>query len=148
MQKRDQKNEQPIAFFRWTIRVAALKYNIIEKKALALVKELKDNQVYILHSHIISYVPTTSVKEVLMQIDPEGQRGKWIAAMLEYDLEIDLTKLIKGRGLAKLMAEFHFHSLDINLIVSLSEEEAEDSQVQVSDMFTSSPWYSDIVYVL
>ena len=29
-----------------------------------------------------------------------------------------------------------------------SEEEAEDSQVQVSDMFTSSPWYSDIVYVL
>lgn len=41
MQKRDQL-EKPIAFFNRTIRDASLKYNIIEKKALALVKSLKD----------------------------------------------------------------------------------------------------------
>ena len=40
MQKRDQL-EKPIAFFSRTIRDAALKYNIIEKQALALVKALK-----------------------------------------------------------------------------------------------------------
>jgi len=63
-------------------------YNIIEKQALALIKALKDFRVSILHSHIKAYVPNATVKDVLIQIDPEGRRGKWIAAMLEYDLEI------------------------------------------------------------
>jgi len=41
---------------------------------------------------------------VLVQTDSEGRRGKWIAAMLEYDLEIKPINLIKGQGLARLMA--------------------------------------------
>ena len=102
MQKRDQL-EKPIAFFSRTIRDATLKYNIIEKQVLTLVKSLKDFQVYILHSHILAYVPNVVVKDVLVKIDPEGRRGKWIAALLEYDVEIKSTKLIKGQGLAKLM---------------------------------------------
>lgn len=61
-----------------------------------------------------------------MQTDPEGRRGKWILAMLEYELEIKPTKLIKGQGLAKLMVESNLHALDINLIVALSEEHEED----------------------
>ena len=95
MQKRDQL-EKPIAFFSRTIRDAALKYNIIEKQALALVKALKDFRVYILHSHILAYVPNEVVKDVLVQTNLEGRRGKWIVALLEYDVEIKLTKLIKG----------------------------------------------------
>ena len=102
MQKRD-GHEKPIAFFSRNIRDAVLKYNIIEKQALALVKALKDFRVYILHSHILAYVPNTAVKYVLVHTDPEGRRGKWIAALLEYDVEIRPTKLIKGQGLAKLM---------------------------------------------
>ena len=71
---------------------------------MALIKALKDFRVYILHSHTIAYVPNAMVKDVLMQTDPEGRGGKSIAFMLEYDLEIKPTKLIKGQGLAKLMA--------------------------------------------
>jgi len=97
MQKRDQ-HEKPIAFFSRTIRDAALKYNIIENQALSLVKALKYFRVYILHSHILAYVPNVVVKDVLMKTDPEGRRGKWIAALLEYDVEIKPTKLIKGQG--------------------------------------------------
>ena len=59
-----------------TIRDAALKYNIIENKALALVKVLKYFRVYILHSHILAYVPNAVVKDVLVQTNPEGRRGK------------------------------------------------------------------------
>jgi len=103
-----------------------LKYNIIEKQALALVKALKDFRVYIFHSHILAYVQTTTTKDVLMQTNPEGRQGKWITTMLEYDLEIKPKNLIKGQGLEKLMPESNFHTLDINLIVSLSEEEVED----------------------
>ena len=104
MQKRYQI-EQSIAFFSRTIRDVALQYNIIEKQSLALIKALKDFRVYILHSHTIAYVPNVAVKDVLVQTDSEGRRGKWIAAMLECDLEIKPTKLIKGKGLEKLMAQ-------------------------------------------
>ena len=112
------------------------------------MKALKDFRVYILHSHILAYVPDTAVKDVLVQADPEGRRGKWIAALLEYDVEIKPTKLVKGQGLAKLMAESNLHALDINLIATMSDENEEGSSIQVSEMFTLSPWYSDIIYVL
>jgi hypothetical protein len=60
------------------------------------VKDLKEFRTYILHSHVIAYVPRKSVKDILTQPNPEGRRGKWIEAMLEYDLEIKPMKLIKG----------------------------------------------------
>lgn len=97
-----------------------------------MVKELKYFRVYILHSHILAYVPNDAVKDVLVQIDKEGKRGKWIVALLEYDVEIKPTKLIKGQGLAKLMAESNLHTLDINLIVAMSEEDEESLPAQVS----------------
>eukprot|EP00253_Pinus_taeda_P017668 PITA_17668 len=122
MQKREDV-EKPITFFSWIIRDGALKYNIIEKQALALVKALKDFRVYILHSHILAYVPNAAVKDILVQADPEGRRGKWIAALLEYDVEIKPTKLIKGQGLAKLMDETNLQVLHINLIAAISDEE-------------------------
>ena len=147
LQKRDD-HEKPIAFFSRAIRDAALKYNIIEKKALALVKALKDFWVYILHSHILAHVPNAIVKDVLVQTDPEGRRGKWIAALLEYDVEIKPTKLVKGQGLVRLMAESNLHALDINLIIAISNENEEGTSIQVSEMFALSPWYSDILYVL
>jgi len=147
MQKREGV-EKPIAFFSRIIRDGALKYNIIKKQALGLVKALKDFRVYILHSHIIAYVPNAAIKDVLIQEDPEGRRGKWIAALFEYDVEIKPTKLIKGQGLAKLMAETNLQVLDINLIAVMSDEDEESTLVQVSDTFLSSPWYADILYVL
>ena len=53
----------------------------MEKKACALVKALKDFRVYILHSHIIAFVPHSVVKDILIQ-DPDGKRGKLIAVIL------------------------------------------------------------------
>jgi hypothetical protein len=60
------------------------------------VKALKAFIVYVLHSTITAYVPSTSVKDILIQPDIDGRRGKWIAKILEFDLEIKPTKLIKG----------------------------------------------------
>ena len=103
---------------------------------------------YILHSHVLAYVPNATVKDVLVQADMEGRRGKWIAALLEYDVEIKRTKLVKGQGLVKLMAESNLHALDINLIAALSDENSEEPPIQISEIFALSPWYSDIIYVL
>ena len=68
----------------------------MEKQAYALVKPLKDFRIFLLHSHIIAYVPCSVVKSILTQPDPEGKRAKAIAMLLEYDIEIKPMKLIKG----------------------------------------------------
>ena len=61
-----------------------------------MVKSLKAFRVYVLHSKITTYVPSASVKDILVQPDIDGRRGKWIAKILEFDLEVKTTKLIKG----------------------------------------------------
>ena len=67
-----------------------------------------------MYSHVIAYVPNVVVKDILTQDRIEGKRDKWIANILEYDIEIKPTKLIKGHGLAKFMTETNFQALDIN----------------------------------
>lgn len=133
LQKDDQNFEKPIAYYSKKFWYAPLKYDIMEKQAYALVKALKEFRVYILHSHTTAYVPSSSVKVILTQLDPEGKRGKWIAVLLEYDLEIKPTKLIKGQGLEKLMAHTNCELLGIKFIADLSdsatEEEKETPQI-------------------
>jgi hypothetical protein len=58
------------------LRDEELKYDIMDKHAYALVKDLKDFIVYVFHSRVISYVPSTSVKEILIQPDIDGKRRK------------------------------------------------------------------------
>ena len=66
--------------------------------------------------------------------------------LLEYDIEIKPTKLIKGKGLAKMMTNSNCESLQLNFLTSHSN--LLDTGVQVMPDFSMSPWYSDIVYVL
>jgi hypothetical protein len=58
----------------------------MDKQAYALVKSLKSFRVYVLHSKVISYVPSSSVKEILIQPDIDGKCSKWITNILEFDL--------------------------------------------------------------
>lgn len=67
--------------------------------------------------------------------------------ILEYDIEIKPTKIIKGQGLEKIMVESNFHALDINYIISLDEHE-EMATPQVSETFATSPWHVGIIFVL
>jgi hypothetical protein len=149
LQKDDQNFEKPIAYYNKTLRDAPLKYDIMEKQAYALVKALKEFRVYILHSHTTAYVPNNSVKDILTQPDPEGKRGKWIAVLLEYDLEIKPTKLIKGQGLGKMMAQTNCELLGINFIADLSEVQQKRKRTpQISQKFLDFAWYADIIFVL
>lgn len=91
----------------------------MEKHAYALVKALKDFRVYILHSHSIVYVPS-AIKDILTQAEPDGRRAKWISTLLEYYLEIRPTKLVKGQGLAKLMAQSNCEVLGVNFFALCS----------------------------
>ena len=44
----------------------------------AIFKEFNAFEGYILHLHVISYVPNTTIKYILIQPDKYGIRGKWI----------------------------------------------------------------------
>ena len=89
----------------------------MEKKACALVKALKFFRIYVLHSKILAYVPSLAVQlEIPIQPDNEGKRGRWIAKVMEYDMDIKPTKLVNGQGLDKLLAESNCQVLDLNLM--------------------------------
>jgi hypothetical protein len=123
LQKNVEGLEQPISFFSRALRDTEVKYDIMEKQAYALVKALKAFRVYVLHSKVIAYVPSASVKDILIQPDIDGRRSKWIAQLLEFDLEINPTKLVKGQGLAKLLAESNYEALGVNFSSTCSENQ-------------------------
>eukprot|EP00253_Pinus_taeda_P029852 PITA_29852 len=155
LQKDDEGSEHPVAFFSKTLRDAELRYDIIENKAYALIKSLKAFRMYILHSKVIAYVPSASVKDVLMQPDVDGRRDKWIAKLIEFNIELKPTKLVRGQGLAKLMAEENCRMLDINLFNTNSddkqteEERAEQGQNQsLIEILASCEWYCTIAQFL
>ena len=85
-----------------------------------MVKAHKDFRVYVFHSKVIAYVPSGSVKDILIQPNIYRTRGKWIAKILEFDLEIKPTKLVKGQGLSKLLAESNYEALGISFINTCS----------------------------
>jgi hypothetical protein len=105
-----------VAFFNKTLRDDELRYDPIEKKSYALIKYLKAFRIYILHSKVIAYVPSPSVKDVLTQPDIDGKRAKWITKLIEFNIEVKPTKLVKCQGLAKILTEENHELLDINFI--------------------------------
>jgi ribonuclease HI len=154
LQKNEEGFEQPIAFFSKSLRDAELKYDIMEKQAYAMVKVLKYFRTYVLHSKVIAYVPTCAVKDILVQPDSDGKRGRWLAKIQEFDLEVKPTKLVKGQGLAKLMAEMNFQALGINNLqeyegdVDIDAFDDQISATEIEERFVSSSWYKDIVSYL
>jgi hypothetical protein len=99
-QKNTERLEHLISFFNRALRDEELRYDFMEKQEYALFKSLKDFRIYVLHSNIVPYVPSASMKEILIQHDIDGKRSKWISKIMEFDLEIKPTKLVKGQGLA------------------------------------------------
>jgi hypothetical protein len=126
-----------------------MKYDIMENKDYDLVKVLKAFRVYVLHSKIVAYVPSASVKEILIQPDIDGRRSKWIAKIMEFDLEINPIKLVKGQGLARFLDESNCKALGFNFMKSENQQaKLADKSCHVSPKLAECTWYKDIIYFL
>jgi hypothetical protein len=66
LQKNEEGFEQPITLFSKSLRDVELRYGIMEKQAYTMVKVLKAFRTYVLHSKVIAYVPTSSVKDIMV----------------------------------------------------------------------------------
>jgi hypothetical protein len=60
-------------------------------------------------------------------VDIDGKRARWIEKMIEFNIEVKPTKMVKGQGLAKLLAEENHKLLDINFIAETSGNSQIDS---------------------
>jgi hypothetical protein len=121
------------------LRDSVMNYLIIEKQAYALVKTLKHFRNYVGYNKIKAYVPYPTIKDVLLQQDCMGTKGKWVSKIQEYDLEIKPTKIIKGQGLAQMLTESNQEAIQMG--------ESEQINVVVSEL-EHDEWYSDIIYYL
>lgn len=81
-----------------------------------------------------------------MQPDTEGKRGRWIAKILEFDIEIKPTKLIKCQGLSCLMAYSNCKALNLSLTDN-NIPQVDERIMPYPDLFESQ-WYQYIVYFL
>ena len=54
------------------------------------------------------------MKDVLTQLDIDGKIAKCIAKLIDFDVEMKSTKLVKGLGLAKVMAKENCELVGIN----------------------------------
>jgi hypothetical protein len=95
--------------------------------------------------------PSSSVKEIMIHPDIDGKRSKWIAKILEFDLEMKPTKLVKGQGLARLLAESNCKALGVNFMNANSENQQTDipsNNLQINSKLTECSWYKDLIHFL
>jgi hypothetical protein len=74
---------------------------------------------YIFNSHVIAYVPSSSVKMLVNQQLREGKWANWLEKIKEYDIEFKPLKDIKGQGLCKLIG--NGDSVDGMISISVRE---------------------------
>jgi hypothetical protein len=93
-------------------------------------------------------------KRYLVQSNSDGKRGRWLNKIQEFDMEIKLTRLVKGRGLARLLVESNFRSLSKNGLqgceedVDMNKIDEKTSVIRIKEKFASSDRYKNIVSYL
>ena len=82
-------------------------------------------------------LPLRTYLDNLKPFETTGRRCRWINQIQEFNIDVQITKLVRGQGLAKLMAESNLEAVQVHQV---------DGDQNVS--IERCPWYSDIVYYL
>lgn len=115
LQKSDEGFEQPISFFSKSLQVAELNYDTTIKQAYSLVKAINNFRTYLIGTIVVAYVPSATVNEIFTQQETIGWRCRWINRIQDFDIDIQITKLVRGQGLEKLMAKTNLEANKIKL---------------------------------
>lgn len=93
--------EQPIAFFSKGLEDYEQRYSFVKKHVLVVIKSLKKFRHLLSHNKVFLRVAHPSVKEFLLRKDLNEKQVGWITKVMEYDVEIQVTKLVRGKGLCE-----------------------------------------------
>ena len=89
-----------MAFFSEGLKNYEDNYNFMEKQVLAMVRALKIFRHLLSHNKVHLLVPHISVKDLLNK-DINEKRTRWITKVMEYDMDIKITNLVRGKGLCE-----------------------------------------------
>ncbi|KAH9326344.1 hypothetical protein KI387_006522 [Taxus chinensis] len=81
-----------------------VRYSFIEKQVLAVIRGLKKFKHLVSNNKIQLLVSHAGVKEFLLSKDLNEKHARWITRVMEYDIEIKVTKLVHGKGLCEKLA--------------------------------------------
>ena len=115
----------------------------MEKKVLVVVRALKKLR-HLSHNKVHLLVPHASVKEFLSNKDINEKRDGWITKVMEYDMDIKITKLVRGKGLCvEFLSSFDIVE-EVSLLIEneqLFEDENQKNWIQDMSNFLSRGGY-------
>ncbi|KAK2995571.1 hypothetical protein RJ640_000047 [Escallonia rubra] len=103
-QENDQGFEQAIYYFSRGLNVTEQKYTVIEKLCLTLYSTAVKLRHYMLPFDVLVIAQTDLIKYMLSRPVLRGKMGKWVLALIEYNLTYVPQKAMKGQALADFLA--------------------------------------------
>lgn len=139
MTQLDNENlEQPITFFSEGLKDHEIKYSYVEKQVL-VARELKKIRHMLSNNRIQLMVLYGNIKEFLLSRDINEKGVGWVTRVMEYDVDIKITKLVRGKGLCEQL--FSAFETLINVSLVLQED-------QLLNIDTQNSWVNDMTTIL
>lgn len=147
VQKNRDNSKQPIAFFSQVLADYEEKYTFVEKHVLVVIKSLKKFKPLISNNKIHILVAHSSVKEFLLNKYLNEKRAGWITKVMEYDVDIKITKLVRGKGLCEQLATGSSSESELEKDVVLANtNESQNAQDDVP--LITKNWVQDMTQFL
>lgn len=132
--------EQPITFFSKGLEDYEQRYTFVEKKVLDVVKILNKFRNFLSHNKIHLQVAHPSVKDFLLSKDLNEKWVGWITRFMEYDVDFQVTKLVRGKVLCQQLAKED---------ISVMDQEKESTLVNVGTIDNGiTSWLSEMSHFL
>jgi hypothetical protein len=141
VQEDDAHDEHVIYYLSQSLTSTEIKYQHVEKLALATVQAIQRFRHYILSRKTIVIFHCNPMQHILTRQLLGGKYSKWIVILQEFDLEFDRATSKKSLVFSKLICDFP-HSTTENVVVDSLPDE---SLFLIS---TDDIWYGDIIIYL
>lgn len=132
-QKNEDGDEVPIYFMSQELQGSELKYQDVEKQYFLVSKELKHFRPDLLKVRKKVIFHHLMVRSLLVQKDTGERRRNLMTTLQEYDMEINPTKIMRGKGLCKLAIEAHGHKdkKEVSWVDLMDKEEGWENEEQM-----------------
>jgi hypothetical protein len=141
VQEDDAHDEHVIYYLSRSLTSTEIKYQHVEKLALAAVQAIQCFWHYILSRNTTVISHCNPMQHILTRQLLGGKYSKWIVILQEFDLEFDRAKSKKSLVFVELICDFPHSAMEYVAVDSLPDE----SLFLIS---TDDLWYGDIIIYL